>query len=395
MIRTALIGVTGYGRYYLSQLMRLQKSGKLKLNSLVIINPEDAISGLDFPDSQEIAIYHNAEDLFKYKNEDIDLCCIPTGISSHTRLAVKAMEAGAHILLEKPIAGSVKDVMAIQNASEKSGKRVMIGFQHLYLEMFHKLKKELLNGRIGKIKTVKIIGNWPRGFEYFSRNEWVGRQMLGTTWVLDSPANNAFAHYINLCLFLVGDKQMVSGETSKVEAELYRVYNIENYDTVAMKVHLKSGVVIYGYLSHCGDETIEPQIIINGEQGNVQISNEFIRLKDKNGIEDINGEIKDASIRQNMFDVVVEVLQGEERNICSLDIAMAHTYLINALYECNQIQSINTKYIVSENGFSKIPGLSETFRKCFDQCCLPSEIGAGWSVKPARFDCNGYEGIGI
>ena len=114
----------------------------------------------------------------------------------------QALAAGKFVLCEKPVAGAIDDLLAMQAAEKRAGRpSVLIGYQDMYDPAAWQAKKLLLDGLIGKLHRASLVGCWPRSDKYFNRSAWPGKIRIGNTWVLDSPANNALAHYVNLSLF--------------------------------------------------------------------------------------------------------------------------------------------------------------------------------------------------
>ena len=95
----------------------------------------------------------NAEDVFK--NPEIDAVVIATPPSTHFDLAKKALEAGKHVLLEKPMVLSVAEAKKLRQIVKKSGKVFIVGYQYLYNDYINYLKKEIGGGAFGKILEVK------------------------------------------------------------------------------------------------------------------------------------------------------------------------------------------------------------------------------------------------
>jgi len=79
-----------------------------------------------------------------------------------------------------------------------------VGFQDAYTQTTAKLKSRILAGEWGVIRSVRVIGAWPRPASYYQRNSWAGRIRVGESWVLDSPISNGLAHFLNLALYLAG-----------------------------------------------------------------------------------------------------------------------------------------------------------------------------------------------
>ncbi|MFQ5335302.1 MAG: Gfo/Idh/MocA family protein [Flavobacteriales bacterium] len=394
MIHAAVIGVTGYGKFYLSQLLRLQKEGRIQLDAMAVINPDEAIDEMDSVDRSQTKIYYSLDELLEQMAGKIDLCCIPVGIPDHASIAIKAIETGANILLEKPVAGSVGDALKINSSAKKHGIEVMIGFQHLYQDVYHDLKNDLINGRLGKIKHMTLTGIWPRGHKYFERNAWAGRKKFDEKWVLDSPANNAFAHYLNLALFLSSNQIEDSAVPLHVKQELYRTYPIENFDTMALRAVLNSGVVLHAFLSHAGDEIADPKLLIHCDKGDIIIFNGGVEVSESDGNRQLQCSKSENLIRQEMFDAVIDVLEGIDRHRCSPELAMAHTWLINALNEFGNIHTLDRSFIREKGDHLIIPGLYDIFLRCAESFKLPAEIGGvPWAKESPEADCVDYRGI--
>ncbi len=79
---------------------------------------------------------------------DVVSVCLPT--SFHAPVSIYALENGAHVLCEKPIALTLEDAKAMEEAAIKNGKMLAIGFMLRYSAAFTKLKEWLAEGRIGR-----------------------------------------------------------------------------------------------------------------------------------------------------------------------------------------------------------------------------------------------------
>ena len=98
-------------------------------------------------------VYASAEELFA--DPEIDAVSICAANYAHAELSIKALEAGKHVLCEKPMAVTIEDCEAMLAAAEKAGKRLMIG-QNQRLAKAHLCAKELLEqGEIGKVVSFR------------------------------------------------------------------------------------------------------------------------------------------------------------------------------------------------------------------------------------------------
>ena len=203
---------------------------------------------------------------------EIEAVWLPLPIDLHVPYTRKALDAGKAVMLEKPIAGSVQDVDHLIKLRDSRGRPLLIGYQDIYDPATVQVKRRLLDGAIGRVRSACLRAVWPRDSRYYGRADWAGRMKKGETWILDSPANNALAHFINIALFFLGRQMLESAEPVAVEAELYRANDIENYDTIAMRLKLADGVPFVVLLTHAGEENHHPLIRIDGDGGSMSWS---------------------------------------------------------------------------------------------------------------------------
>jgi len=121
-------------------------------------------------------------------------------------------------------------------AQVRSGRICAVGYQHVGQRNYQFVKHWICAGNLGRVRSIKGFGCWPRDPEYYGRNGWAGKLAAGDTWALDSPHNNALAHAVNsMCFFgLSSDRPDV--EPTAVQAELYRVNAIQSADTAVFRV---------------------------------------------------------------------------------------------------------------------------------------------------------------
>ncbi len=85
--------------------------------------------------------------------ELVDLC-VPNGL--HADLAVKAMEAGKHVLVEKPIAMSLEDADRMLETSERTGKTLMVAHVLPFFPEFKFAREAIASNQFGKLKAVHL-----------------------------------------------------------------------------------------------------------------------------------------------------------------------------------------------------------------------------------------------
>jgi len=96
--------------------------------------------------------YETWEDLLNDKIGRIaKACLICTQDKMHTEPAIKALELGYHVLLEKPMATTIEDCIKLVNAAEKANKQLRICHVARYTTMFSKIKQAIKEGLVGNI----------------------------------------------------------------------------------------------------------------------------------------------------------------------------------------------------------------------------------------------------
>jgi len=94
------------------------------------------------------------ESMAVFKSPDIDCVIIATPAPTHFKLAKQTLEAGKHVLVEKPMVSKLSEAIELQSQVKKSKKLLMVGHQYLYHDYIRRLKKELDRGTIGALRYI-------------------------------------------------------------------------------------------------------------------------------------------------------------------------------------------------------------------------------------------------
>lgn len=366
----ALIGVSGYGSIYWQYVREAVAIGAARLAAAVVINPAEAGEALLEMKRLGTRVYGCYEEMLAAEAGRIDLCLIPTGIAWHGRMTVGALEAGMNVLVEKPLAGCLADAKAIREAEARSGRWVAVGFQDMYCPEVLWLKERLCRGEIGKINRIRMVGLWPRPVSYFARNDWAGKIKADGAFVLDSPLNNAFAHFVNLCFYFAGSELEISAEVRLKEARLWRAHAIEHFDTGFVRAESAAGTVFEFFVSHACPVSREPEIRIEGSGGTVAWHHEGPVALVSDGREPvIRGLPGNLEARRAMFEAAIRKLGDPAVFICGSAIAEKHTALIQALYESTTVQDVARDEIIwttageASDPVPAVRGIDEPFRR--------------------------------
>lgn len=145
------IGIIGLGRMGGNHYNVWSRTDRARV--VAIADPDRArYEDVVGPAQSEVAYHAKWEDLLS--RDDIDAVSVVCPSSMHGEVAVAALDAGKHAIVEKPLATTVPDAMAITAASERAGKILTVGHVERFNPAAVKLKALLADGRLGKIYRV-------------------------------------------------------------------------------------------------------------------------------------------------------------------------------------------------------------------------------------------------
>lgn len=393
-ISIAQVGLGGYGSFYLNLLMGENRISGGKLVAAVDPVPEGC-GCLEELKSEGIPIYPDLDSLFAERS--VDLVIVVAPIQFHKPFTIKALEKGCAVLCEKPVAGTIQELHDMIAARDRFGKAVGIGYQFSFAPGNRKLKQDVLDGKYGKPIRMKSMVFWPRPDAYFKRNKWAGAQKASNgAVILDSPVNNATAHFLHNMFYVLGDKPETAVRPTAVEAELYRVNPIENYDTAALRVMTECDVEVLFYTTHATEENHLPMFSFEFENGKIECLDESGNmvgtLNDGTTVEYGRINADDEYKLLAMIDAVSE----NAPIVCGLETAASQTIAMNgAQLSQPDIQEfpeemIHCKEFPNGNKLRWIDGLEEAFRSCFQQNKLPHELNLPWSKAGKRVDLTNF-----
>lgn len=391
-ITLVLSGIGGYGEQYLNTLLDPHSQARIRLVGAADPAPQGCSRLAELRD-RGVPIFDSL-DAF-YAAAGADLAVIAAPIHEHCRQACLALAHGSHVLCEKPAAATVQDADRMADARDRAGRVAGIGYQWSFAPAILDLKRDILAGRFGRATRVQSTVLWPRTDRYYARNRWAGRQKTAQgAWVLDSPVNNAAAHYLHNMLFLLGDGLDRSAAPASVQAELYRANPIENYDTAALRCITAGGAEILFYTSHAVSDTIGPLFRLEFERGVAALDGAdgavVARFDDGDSR---NYGAPDSTENRKLW-AMADAISGGRPVPCGIEAARAQVVCMNGAQESAPIADFDPRAIrtVSHpNGtLTCVPGLAESLLDCAGQFKLPSELGLPWARAGRVVDLRGY-----
>ena len=199
-------------------------------------------------------------------DKGVDAVCICTPSFLHADMAIQALEAGKHVVVEKPMALNEYDADKIISTCQKTGKKLTVVYQLRFEDDILKVKELVKNGAFGKITLCNLYMNYYRSKEYFSSSNWKGTIKYDGGGAL----MNQGIHGIDLLEYIMGDIVAVNGKARTL------VHNIEVEDTAVATVEFKSGAMGVITASTCVYPGFNRKLEIYGESGYVVLNESSI-----------------------------------------------------------------------------------------------------------------------
>jgi predicted dehydrogenase len=190
------------------------------------------------------------------EKEALDLVVIASPTIFHREQAIRAMERGLDVFLEKPMAGDLEEADAIVRAMNKNGRKVMVYQPHRTTPEFLAAKHIVESGKLGPVYMIK------RGWSnYVRRNDWQSLKQYG-----GGMLNNYGTHFIDQTLSLAGSKaRTISGSLKRIASlgdaddVVKLVIETENDVTLDIDINMATAVPLppWALLGQYGSASME------------------------------------------------------------------------------------------------------------------------------------------
>jgi predicted dehydrogenase len=269
MWRNAVVGVGVVGDWHVRLINQIPNT------QLVAVCDQDtakAQASLDKHKITGVKVYADeAEMLAKHPELEVVHVCTPSG--NHMDPAIMAIEAGKHVIVEKPMEISLERIDKIIAAASKKGVKLAGIFQNRWNGANRALKDAADAGRFGTIAWAGSMTPWYRSDQYYREGGWRG------TWKLDGGGAimNQSVHAVDLIQWVVGPVKQVSAyASSRIHPE------IEVEDTLSCSLQFQNGA--FGTI--VGSTAMYPggavRLEVGGGDGHAVSENSLVRYKFRN-----------------------------------------------------------------------------------------------------------------
>lgn len=250
-IRFAIIGCGRIAPKHAESIIALPEA---ELTAVCDILPEQAQS---FADKYGAEPYTDYREMLQRADLDVVTIATPSGL--HAEIGIAAAEAGKHIMVEKPMAMTLKTADALIAACRKAGVKLAVIHQNRFNASIKLMRKALEEGKFGKLTHGQATVRWNRNDNYYTQAPWRGTKLQDGGVLM-----NQSIHNIDLLQWTFGPVDSVFGYTSTF------LRKIEMEDMGAAVVKFKSGAIgIIEAASTIYPKNIEETLNVFGETGSV------------------------------------------------------------------------------------------------------------------------------
>lgn len=293
-------------------------NNKLTIVAVCDILPEcmeNLLSKHDLEKDESIRRYEDYKQMIAEVKPE--LVSIATESGSHAEIALYCIEKGIHVIIEKPMAMSMRDANEIIKRSEEMGVKVCACHQNRFNVAIQKMRNALEEGRFGRLSHGSIHVRWNRNQDYYTQAPWRG------TWAQDGGClMNQCIHGIDLLRWTFGDEvEEVYGQTR----QQFHDY-LEAEDIGMAIVKFKNGAIatIEG-TTNVYPKNLEETLYVFGEKGTVKIGGTSTNnidvwdFSDENEDDEKNKGLKEATSNvygnghTSLFADVIDAIQTDRK----------------------------------------------------------------------------------
>jgi len=214
----------------------------------------------------EAPFFNTLEELLEKTDVDVINICTPNGL--HSDQASMALDAGKHVVCEKPMGLSKAKCESVIYKALRANKRVFCVMQNRYSPPSEWIKSVIDQRLLGEIYNVQLNCYWNRDDRYYKKGGWKGTAELdgGTLFT-------QFSHFIDIMYWLFGDITNIQGkfrDFSHKDSTDFEDTGLVSFDFV------DGGMGCLNYSTAVWGANLESSMTIIGSKGSVKIGGQYM-----------------------------------------------------------------------------------------------------------------------
>ncbi len=227
---------------------------------------------------------------------DIDAVAVCTPSGTHVEIAVAALEAGKHVVVEKPVDVSVAAADRLLAAERASGRTVTVISQHRFDAASQTVHAAAVDGRLGRLTSGVASVAWWRTQGYYDSGDWRG------TWALDGGGAlmNQGVHTVDLLLWVMGRPVEVSARTG-----LLAHAGIEVEDVAVATIRFASGALGVLHGTTAAYPGLSARLQVHGDGGSAIVDDDRLAWFHTRSTSSVEADAYGGSLSDNQADVAL------------------------------------------------------------------------------------------
>jgi predicted dehydrogenase len=254
----ALVGAGVIGKHHSTVMSQLRDRLELVAIADTVLEKAVALAA-----SHGGTAYVSLGEALAAEEIDVVVVCTPTGL--HGEVAIEALSAGKHVIIEKPAEVTVARTDEIIRARQKAGTLVTVISQHRFDPATEQTLAAIAAGEFGRVTSGIASIDWWRGQSYYDSGGWRG------TWELDGGGAlmNQGVHTVDLLIAALGRPVEVFAYTGTLAHE-----RIEVEDVAAGVVRFESGALGVLHATTAAYPGLSARLQVHGDRGSAVIDND-------------------------------------------------------------------------------------------------------------------------
>ncbi len=194
---------------------------------------DPATTGKALADERGVPHYGDLQSMLE--SERLDGVIVSTPTVHHCQPTLTALDAGCHVLVEKPIMATLEEAQQVVAKAAARDRHVIVGHHRRYYTLVHKAREIVQSGKLGRL--VAVTGQWnARKHDDYYSPDWRRKWQAG-------PVLTNLIHEIDTLRYICGDVESISAEIS------HDIMRLEKEDAAAMVMRFRNGALATFLLS--------------------------------------------------------------------------------------------------------------------------------------------------
>ncbi|MEI6866735.1 Gfo/Idh/MocA family oxidoreductase [Flavicella sp.] len=248
------IGIIGYGSitpFHVKSILELENC------KLIAIQSSNEEKRRKISNEIGVLSFASYEEIFSQKTIQLIIICTPSGF--HLGPAIAAMQAGKHVVVEKPLEITTARCKKMIDVSKEYNVSLSCIFQNRYSLDYLKVFDSVRSGELGRLLMGSASIKWKRDQAYYDATNWRGTIKGDGGAVLI----NQGIHTIDQLINLMGKVKTVSGSIRTL------IHNIEGEDVATATLEFENGAIANIEASTSMYKAFPEKLEIHGEKGSI------------------------------------------------------------------------------------------------------------------------------